>query len=181
MAADHPFIELRTPRLVLRRFRPADAPAFQVYRSDPDVARYQSWDPTYSLDDAETFMAAIAHASPGTPGDWFQFAVISASTGRLIGDVGLRTDADEPGLLELGITLSPEHRGSGYAAEMAVAVITYAFETLDARTVRAITDTRNETSIQLLERLGFVRTATEEATFKGEACLEHTYELGEPS
>jgi len=181
MAADHPFIELRTPRLVLRRFRPADAPEFQAYRSDPDVARYQSWDPTYSLDDAETFMAAIAQASPGTPGDWFQFAVVSASTGRLIGDIGLRTDADEPGLLELGITLSPGHQGNGYATEMAIAVVAYAFETLAATTVRAITDTRNEPTIRLLERLGFVRTATEEATFKGELCLEHTYELAEPS
>ena len=181
MEADHPFIELRTPRVVLRRFRLADAPAFQAYRSDPDVARYQSWDRTYSLEDAEAFMVAIAQSSPGTPGEWFQFAVVSASTGRLIGDVGLRTDADQSGLLELGITLSPEHQGNGYAAEMVAAVIAYAFETLDATTLRAITDTRNKPSIRLLEHLGFVRTATEEASFKGEPCREHTYELPNPS
>ena len=173
MAADHPFIELRTPRLVLRRFRPTDAPAFQAYRADPDVARYQSWDTTYSLDDAEAFMVAIAQASPGTPGEWFQFAVTSASTGLLIGDVGLRTDANDSRPLELGITLSAEHQGNGYATEMAASVVAYAFETLAASTIRAITDTRNQPSIRLLERLGFVRTGTEAAS--------HTYELENPS
>ena len=181
MAADHPFIELRTPRLVLRRFRPADAPAFQTYRSDPDVARYQSWDSTYSLEEAEAFMDAIAQTSPGTPGEWFQFAAISASTGRLVGDVGIRIEADGSGLLELGITVSPEDQGHGYATEMATAVIPYAFRTLAAATIRAITDTRNEPSIRLLERLSFIRTATDEATFKGETCQEHTYELAAPS
>jgi aminoglycoside 6'-N-acetyltransferase len=181
MTTDHPFIELRTPRLVLRRFRAADAEAFQAYRSDPEVARYQSWDPSYSAAEADAFMDAIALASPGTPGEWFQFAVISASTGRLIGDVGLRTDGDEPGLLELGITLSPTHQHQGYAAEMTTAVIEYAFGTLAATSIRAITDTRNEASIRLLEGLGFIRTATEDATFKGEPCREHTYELVAPS
>jgi len=38
-----------TDRLVIRRFRPEDAPAFAAYRSDPDVARYQSWTPPLSL------------------------------------------------------------------------------------------------------------------------------------
>lgn len=180
MAADHPFIELRTPRLVLRRFRPADAAAFQRYRSDPEVARYQSWDPTYSLDEADAFMSAIAQTSPGTPGEWFQFAVISARSGMLIGDVGLLTDAGEPGVLELGITLSAEQQGQGFATEMATAVVAYAFDTLAAASVRAVTDTRNDASIRLLERLAFVRMSTDEAMFKGEPCREHTYQLDAP-
>lgn len=181
MSADHPFVELRTPRLVLRRFRPADALPFRAYRSDPQVARFQSWDPAYSLQDAEAFVGAVASASPGSPGEWFQFAAISAKTGHLIGDVGLRTDAGEAGLMELGITLSTEYQGLGYATEMATAVIDYAFTTLGAASVRAITDTRNDASIRLLERVGFARTATEDATFKGEPCQEHTYELVAPS
>ena len=181
MAADHPFIELRTPRLVLRRFRPTDAPAFQAYRADPDVARYQGWDTTYSLDDAESFMIAIAQTSPGTPGEWFQFAVTSVSTGLLIGDVGLRTDAEDSQPPELGVTLSAEHQGNGYATEMAASVVAYAFETLAATAIRAITDARNQPSIRLLERLGFLRTGTEAASFKGAPCREHTYELQNPS
>ena len=180
MTADHPFLELRTPRLVLRRFRPSDAPEFQAYRTDPEVARYQSWDPTYSLEEAEAFMVTISLASPGTPGEWFQFAVVSATTGHLVGDIGLRTEADEPGLFELGITLSPANQHHGYAAEMATAVITYTFDTLAAATIRSITDTRNEPAIRLLEHLNFKLIETNEAEFKGEDCEEHTYELKAP-
>ncbi|MEA2550644.1 MAG: hypothetical protein QOE25_413 [Actinomycetota bacterium] len=177
MAADHPFIELRTPRLVLRRFRPSDAPAFQEYRADPDVARYQSWDTTYSPEDADTFMRSVAQASPGAPGEWFQFAAISATTGILVGDIGLRTDPTASGLVELGITVSPSHQNQGYATEMAAAVIDYAFDRLAATTIRAITDTRNDPSIRLLERLNFQLKETTESVFKGAPCQEHTYEL----
>src|SRR5215217_805361 len=35
---------VRTERLVLRRFSSADAEAFAAYRSDPEVARFQSWE-----------------------------------------------------------------------------------------------------------------------------------------
>jgi RimJ/RimL family protein N-acetyltransferase len=181
MAADHPFIELRTPRLVLRRFRPSDAPAFQEYRADPDVARYQSWDTTYSPEDADTFMRSVAQESPGAPGEWFQFAAISATTGNLLGDVGLRADPTEPGLFELGITLSPTHQNHGYATEMATAVIAYAFDRLAATTIQAITDTRNTASIRLFQRLNFELKETTEAVFKGSPCQEHTYELNAPA
>ncbi|MEP7060102.1 MAG: GNAT family N-acetyltransferase [Actinomycetota bacterium] len=180
MAADHPFIELRTPRLVLRRFRPTDAPAFQAYRADPDIARYQGWEDTYSLEEAETFMESVSRASPGTPGEWFQFAAISATTGHLLGDIGLRADAGAAGIFELGVTLAPTHQHHGYATEMAAAVISYAFTRLAATTIQAITDTRNTRSIRLLERLNFHLTETNEATFKGEPCEEHTYELLSP-
>ena len=48
MPADPGFADLRTDRLVIRRFRVGDAAAFAGYRADPDVARYQSWD-AYTL------------------------------------------------------------------------------------------------------------------------------------
>ena len=56
MAADPDFTELRTDRLVIRRFRPEDIDAFAAYRSDPDVARYQSWE-AFTRAQAETFVA----------------------------------------------------------------------------------------------------------------------------
>jgi RimJ/RimL family protein N-acetyltransferase len=41
---DAAFTALTTQRLVLRRFGPEDLDAFVAYRSDPEVARYQSWE-----------------------------------------------------------------------------------------------------------------------------------------
>ncbi len=45
--ADASFTSLTAARLVLRRFRPEDLDAFVAYRSDPRVARYQSWEAPY--------------------------------------------------------------------------------------------------------------------------------------
>jgi RimJ/RimL family protein N-acetyltransferase len=36
--------DIVTERLLLRLLGPEDVPAFAAYRSDPEVARYQSWD-----------------------------------------------------------------------------------------------------------------------------------------
>jgi RimJ/RimL family protein N-acetyltransferase len=48
-------VDIVTERLRLRLFQPAGLPAFVAYRSVAKVARYQSWDTTYSMVDAEQF------------------------------------------------------------------------------------------------------------------------------
>lgn len=55
---------VRTERLVLRRFAPEDAAAFAAYRSDPDVARYQSFEPPLPLAEA---IETVTHFGAGDP------------------------------------------------------------------------------------------------------------------
>jgi RimJ/RimL family protein N-acetyltransferase len=173
----HPdFAELRTERLVIRRFRRDDAPAFVAYRSDPDVGRYQSWD-GYTFADAEQFTLEMERLHPGVPGEWFQFAVADPLSDELLGDVALRVNVNDVGRAELGFTFAPAHQGKGYATEAVRGVIAYAFDRLEVDTVYATTDARNDTSIALLERIGMRLARTEGARFKGEWCEEHTYEL----
>lgn len=176
MPADLDFAELRSDRLVIRRFRPEDAVAFAAYRSEPDVARYQSWDACTS-EEAEAFASEMAASRPGMPGEWFQFAVADPANDELLGDVALCVNADDTSRVELGFTLAPAHQGKGYATEAARAVIAYAFERLGTETVFAIADARNAASIALLERIGMRHTTTEHVRFKDEWCDERTYEL----
>jgi RimJ/RimL family protein N-acetyltransferase len=174
---DPDFTSIGTERLVLRRFRPDDAAAFAAYRADPAIARYQSWDETYSIGDAERFIASLAGAPPGEPGEWFQFAVAERATGALIGDCALHVDARDPGRAEIGYTLSPAHHGNGYATEAVAALVAYAFGALGVNRIQATADERNVASIRVAERLGFVAVARVHTTFKGERCVEETYEL----
>ena len=51
---------IATERLVLRRFRSSDAETLAAYRSDPDVARYQSWTPPVTLDQARAIVASAS-------------------------------------------------------------------------------------------------------------------------
>jgi aminoglycoside 6'-N-acetyltransferase len=53
-------VPLESARLIVRRFRPGDAAALAAYRSDPDVARYQSWTPPLSADAAAELVSIFA-------------------------------------------------------------------------------------------------------------------------
>ena len=157
-AMDAAFDRLETPRLILRRFVPTDAPALAHYRSLPEVARYQSWDTPFALERAEAFIAWLGLHHPDTPGEWHQLAI--AERGRpdvLIGDCGFHPHGDEPRVADVGFTLDPALQGRGYATEAVGAVVRYLFAVRDKHRVVADCDTRNDASWRLLERLGFRR------------------------
>ncbi|MFZ0677227.1 GNAT family N-acetyltransferase, partial [Candidatus Binatus sp.] len=61
------FINLDTPRLILRRFRETDLASFMAYRNDREVARYQSWE-SITRAEATKFIAQQSRHRPGIPG-----------------------------------------------------------------------------------------------------------------
>ncbi|GIG60000.1 N-acetyltransferase [Longispora fulva] len=160
-------MHLDTDRLVLRRFRPADAPALAAYRSDPAIARYQSWTTPLTPADAADLVRRFAAGDPGAPG-WFQWAVELRSEGVLIGDLGCRLD-DNLMQADLGFTLAADRHGHGYATEAVRGLLAHLFGR-GLRRVSAECDARNGASARLLERVGFRREGLRPAyTFiKGE-------------
>jgi RimJ/RimL family protein N-acetyltransferase len=168
--ADHAFTALRTDRLVLRRFRPDDLDAFVAYRSEAEVARYQSWEAPYSREEGERFLADLQASHPDTPGEWFQFAVALQQTDRLIGDCAALVLAEDPRQAELGFTLAPAQQGHGYASEAVRRLLDYLLVERGKHRVRASCDDRNTRSAALLERVGMRREGhlLESTWFKGE-------------
>ncbi|RKT53111.1 GNAT family N-acetyltransferase [Saccharothrix australiensis] len=157
---------LRTDRLALRRFRPDDAAAFAAYRSDPEVARYQSWEPPFPPAVAEEFMREMAGLDPVEPG-WFQYAIDVG--GMLIGDVGVNLHENRR-QAEIGYTITTAHQGKGYATEAVGRVLEHLFVDRGLHKVSAECDARNERSAKLLARLGFRHEGT---------LVEHTWAKGE--
>ncbi len=161
--------------MTLRRLRPDDLARFQAYRGDPEVGRYQSWEP---MTDAEVraMIAEMAVAPCPTLGDWVQIAVADSETDALLGDIGLHV-SESGEEAELGITLAPEAQGRGLAAEATRALIAALESDTSVRRVVGITDVRNAPSARLLERLGMTLEAEVEATLRGEPCREWRYAL----
>jgi RimJ/RimL family protein N-acetyltransferase len=158
---------------VLRRLAVADLPAFQAYRSDPELGRYQGWRPMRDAD-AIAFLAEM-HAAPfQRRGDWIQIGIARPEDDGLIGDIGVHF-ADDGHQAEIGFTLSRPAQGRGIATAAVGAAIRLIFAASDAARVIAVTDARNVPSIRLLERVGMLRLDTREAVFRGESCLEYTY------
>jgi RimJ/RimL family protein N-acetyltransferase len=168
--ADEGFTELEGERVTLRRFRPADIEPFVAYRSDPDVARYQSWDAPYPLADGDRLVMAMRRQHPDTPGQWFQFAVTLRSTGELIGDCGTKPDAADPRQAEIGYTIAKPQHGRGYGTDTVRTLLGYLFGARGKHRVTASCDPRNTGSIRLLERVGMRREGhlRESAWFNGE-------------
>ena len=176
---DTGFQSLRTDRLILRRFSTDDIESFAAYRSDPEVARYQSWDPPVTRAQAQDFIEALADTDPDTPGTWFQFAVVEASSGVHIGDLAALVDGADPRLARIGFTLARAAQWNGYATEAATGLVDYLFAERHKHRVAADCDIRNAPSIAVLERLGMRREAhhRESSWWKGEWTDELVYAI----
>ena len=168
-----------TERLCLRPFRAADLAAFVAYRSAPEVARYQSWDTTFSMADAKRFLAEQEEVEFGRPGGWVQLAATARDSGELCGDCAVHVRADQPATAEVGVTFAPAHQGTGLATEALSAVVRRLFEDHGLHRIYAETDDRNVAVHRLLERLGFRCEArlVEADWFKGEWTTLRTYAI----
>ena len=165
-----------TARLLLRRFAGADLSPFQAYRGDPEVGRYQGWS---TLDDeaAAAFIASMATAAFGVPGEWFQIAVADRSTDRLVGDIGICLRDDVARTAEIGFSMARSAQRRGLGTEAVNAALALLFELAEVERIEGITDARNMPSIRLLEGVGMRLDRTQEALFKGGMCIEHVYSI----
>ena len=150
--------ELVTSRLVLRPLRLSDSAEVFAYRSDPEVARFQMWDPR-DVKEVHSFIEDLRDLRPNTPDTWYQLAITLRESGLLIGDCGLHFPLKEPSQVEVGITLAPAHQRQGYATEALERVMEYLFVSLGKHRIYARVDPRNEASMALLERVGMRKEA----------------------
>jgi RimJ/RimL family protein N-acetyltransferase len=146
---------IATDRLVLRRFRESDAGTLSAYRSDPVVARFQSWAAPYSLDEARAAVVSFAAGDPLSPG-WFQWAIERTSDRAHIGDLGVHRHENRM-QAELGFTLALSFHGRGYATEAVRGILGHLFGVEGLHKVSAECDARNTASARVLERAGFTR------------------------
>jgi aminoglycoside 6'-N-acetyltransferase len=159
----------------LRRLRLDDLAAFQAYRRDPELGRYQGWLPM-SEAPARAFLAEMSEARLFAPGEWIQLGIAEPASDRLIGDIGIFL-APDGGSGEIGFTLEPSSQGRGVATAAVQAAARLVFSATPARFILGITDTRNAASIRLLERAGFRHSESRDAVFRGEPCREAVYVL----
>jgi RimJ/RimL family protein N-acetyltransferase len=146
------------PRIVLRALDPGDAAALFAYRSDPEVARYQSWEPA-APDEVRAFIRGLSASPEYAPGTWHQLGITLPETGELIGDCGVHVLEHDPRQAEFGITVAPRWQGQGLAGEALEALLFIVFDTLQKHRLSCSVDPRNVRSVALMERTGFRREA----------------------
>ena len=172
-------LTLRTDRLQLRPLQASDLPAFTAYRSDPEVARYQSWSAPYSLDQAGALLEKMNSAPPGTPGAWFQVAIERLAAPGIIGDCAFQILPDDARQAQIGFTLSSPFQKQGYAAEAVRALMGFLFTEYQLHRITATCDALNGASARLMERIGMRREAhrMQNIWFKGAWGDEYEYAI----
>lgn len=167
---------LKTERFIIRAFNKADLPVFTRYRSNSEVARYQCWS-DFNYSDALALFEKTDYSNFGTPGQWYQLAIVDSKSNHLLGDLAVHfIDADQ---VEIGFTVAPEHQKNHVAKEAASAILVYLFDTMKMHRVIATTDTENFACIALLESLGFNKEAhfRQNIFFKGSWGDEYQYAM----
>jgi RimJ/RimL family protein N-acetyltransferase len=146
---------LTTGRLALRQVRDEDAAAVLDVFGDPEVVRYWSSPPLENLADAQALIRQIHGLFRAKT--LFQWGIALRSTDVLAGTCTLLHLDLEHRRGEIGFALGQRHWGQGIAREAVERVIQLAFDELDLQRLEADVDPRNERSLRLLERQGFLR------------------------
>ena len=169
---------LETDRIFLRNINENDLDDFHHYRSSPELAKYQSWNP-FSRKQALEYLLKYSNSELGTRGQWTMLGIFHKSDNLIIGDVSLKVNAIEPRNGEIGCTLSKDYHHRGLAKEAISLILDYAFSKLKMHRIIGITDTRNSASIQLMLSLGMKLEAyyNENIWFKGAWCDEYQFAI----
>jgi RimJ/RimL family protein N-acetyltransferase len=162
-------------RVVLRRLALADLRRFQAYRHDPEVSRYQDWEPQPDHE-ATRFIEEMSRVDLFSGGAWSQLGIAIGSTNELVGDVGVRVGVDER-RAEVGVTIAREAQGGGLGTEAVRGLIEFIFEQTDVTEVGAVTDERNIPAARLLERVGMRNIETVHTVVRGKPCVEHAWTI----
>jgi RimJ/RimL family protein N-acetyltransferase len=153
---------LQTPRLHLRDYRPEDWERVHIYGKDPVFSQYEAWGPN-TPEDTKKFVAdmvaqAQTQSQPQThPRHKFDLAICLKDQDLLIGGCGIRREAPESAIANLGWAVNPEFQSKGYATEAARALIEFGFAKLGLSVIYATCDAKNTASYKVMEKLGMKR------------------------
>ena len=163
--------EIETPRLLLRRLAPADAPAmYRNWANDPAVTRYMRWEP--HKDETETFALLTAWEELYPNPDYYQWCLVDKATGAVFGSMSFCDDRmGEPGAAETwrslgfdtsqgvwepGYCIGRAWWGQGLMTEALQAVVDYWFTRTDSTWLACCHAVENPASGRVMQKAGFV-------------------------
>ena len=162
-------------RVVLRRLHETDLAAFQAYRGDRELGRYQGWSPLPEAQ-ARAFLETMRDAPLFRPGEWIQLGIADPVSLALLGDIGIFL-SDDAKHAEIGFTLARAAQGRGLATAAVRAALAMVFASTRVERIVGVTDARNAPSIALLRRVGMTKREERGVVFRGEPCVEHVFAI----
>ena len=139
---------IKGQRVILRRVEPADHPHIHRWQNDHFVFRWMDYTRAFSLEDVQN-----SEHQATLEGHPFVIDV----DGDPVGRIGLNNFRPRARMASLYVFIGDEDaRGKGYGRDALMALLTYAFDTLNLRQVELWTLADNERAIRMYKGCGFV-------------------------
>jgi RimJ/RimL family protein N-acetyltransferase len=146
---------LRDDAIVLRPPEAGDAAAIAAAVQDPDIPRFTMVPSPYTVEDAAAFIERSAgwwHSGDAAP-----FVIVDATTGTLLGSVGVHDLGLESTPAHVGYWVAAAARGRGVATRALRLVARWTLEDLRLARVEVYVFVENERSQRVATRAGFTR------------------------
>ena len=148
-------IDIKTDRLLLRKFRINDAEEiYTTWTSDERVAKYTSWYAHKNIEDTKAYVGYMVSKTKLSDYNW-----IIEFDNKIIGSISVCYSDDYLEIAGIGYVLGYEYWGKGYMTEATKAVIQFLFNDVYYRKIIAGCDSENLGSIKVMEKVGMKREA----------------------
>jgi RimJ/RimL family protein N-acetyltransferase len=158
--ARRPPPSIRTERLVVRCWEPADAPQLQeaIASSLEHLRPWMpwAWDEPTPLREKVAILQSFHDAF--REGRDYVYGIFSADELEVVGGTGLHTRVGD-GAFEIGYWIRSSRTGQGFATEAVAALTAVALTVCGADRVEIHVDPANTASLRIPEKLGFAREA----------------------
>lgn len=143
---------LETERLILRKMTLEDAEDMFEYASDPDVAKYTTWDTHQSVKDTKFFLNTVVERYKNRQiTDW---GIVHKGEEKLIGTGGFAECHLFHSRAEIGYALSRKYWRQGYMSEAVTAIVKFGFQTMNLNRIEARCEVDNIASARVMEKVG---------------------------
>lgn len=171
-------LHIQTQRLTIRNLLMEDLNDFFIYRSNPEVTKYQTFNVMTEIEASE-FIKRQLDKPFGKAGEWVQYGIENNATGKIVGDCAIKLNADDPRIAVIGMTISHLAQRKGYAKEALSAIMAFLFDGKGLHRIEETLDAENTASVQLLKSTGFRQEGhfIENIFFKGKWGSEFQYAM----
>ena len=153
----HPFHNLETERLILRRVNSNDIKEVLALRSNAETMKYIPRPLLKNDEDALAHIAMIDEKIESNEG--INWAITIKGDPRLIGVIGHYRIQNEHYRAEIGYMILPEYNGKGIVTEAVREAVKYGFEVMKLHSIEAVIEPGNLASAKVLEKNGFIKEA----------------------
>ncbi|MRH43469.1 GNAT family N-acetyltransferase [Aquibacillus halophilus] len=147
------FPVLTTNRLLLREITDEDAKDVFTCFSNNKVTRFYGQESLENIEQAKNIVEFFANSYKEKRG--LRWGIELKGSKGLIGTIGFNAWVPKHKRAEIGYEINPNYWRKGYASEAATAVISFGFENIDLTRIGAVVFMKNESSTNLLTKLGF--------------------------